>query len=83
MFRREYLSSVVNVLTDSVKISDPAIADFVQLIYPEFMGKGNNRLIVVPTSFQQCLEPVNTLTTEWCSEPRRFRRLSNHLFRSQ
>ena len=31
MFRREYLSSVVNVLTNSVKISDETIADFVQL----------------------------------------------------
>ena len=32
---------------------------------------------------QQCLEPVNTLTTEWCSEARPFRRLSNHVFRNQ
>ena len=39
MLRREYLSSVVNVLTDSVKISDPTIADFVKLIYLEFMRK--------------------------------------------
>ena len=31
MFRREYLSSVVNVLTNSVKISDQTIAYFVQL----------------------------------------------------
>ena len=31
MFRREYLSSVVNVLTKSIKISDPTIEDFVQL----------------------------------------------------
>ena len=31
MFRREYLSSVVNVLTNSVKISDPTIEDFFQL----------------------------------------------------
>ena len=28
MFRREYLSSIVNVLTNSVKISDPTIPDF-------------------------------------------------------
>ena len=32
---------------------------------------------------KQCLEPGNTLTTEWCSEARPFRRLWNHLFRSQ
>ena len=31
MFRREYLSSVVNVLTSSVKFSDQTIADFAQL----------------------------------------------------
>ena len=31
MFRREYLSLVVNVLTNTVKISDPTIADFAQL----------------------------------------------------
>ena len=34
MFLREYLSSVVNVLTNSVKISDQIIADFVQLNIP-------------------------------------------------
>ena len=31
MFRREYLSSVVNVLINSVKISDQTIADFFQV----------------------------------------------------
>ena len=31
MFRREYLSSVVNMLTKSVKILDRTIEDFVQL----------------------------------------------------
>ena len=31
MFRREHLSSVVNVLTNSLNISDQTIADFVQL----------------------------------------------------
>ena len=31
MFRREYLSSVGNVLTNSVKISDQTKADFAQL----------------------------------------------------
>ena len=31
MIRREYLSSVVNVLTNSVKIPDPTIEDFLQL----------------------------------------------------
>ena len=31
MFRREYMSSIVNVLTNSVKIADPTIEDFVQL----------------------------------------------------
>ena len=31
MFRREYMLSVVNVLTNSVKIPVPTIEDFVQL----------------------------------------------------
>ena len=39
MFRREYLSSVINVLTNSVKISDPTIADFVQLNLPRIHEK--------------------------------------------
>ena len=39
MFRREYLSPVVNVLTNSVKISDPTIADFVELNLPQIREK--------------------------------------------
>ena len=39
MFRREYLSSVVNVLTNSVKISDQTIADFAQLNLPQIHEK--------------------------------------------
>ena len=35
----EYLSSVVNVLTNSVKISDQTIADFVQLNLPRIYEK--------------------------------------------
>ena len=35
MFRREYLSSVVNVLTNSLKISDQTKADFDQLNLPQ------------------------------------------------
>ena len=39
MFRREYLSSVVNVLTNSVKICDQTIADFVKLNLPQIQEK--------------------------------------------
>ena len=39
MFRREYLSSVVNVLTNSVKISEQTKADFAQLNLPEIHEK--------------------------------------------
>ena len=39
MFRRQYLSSVVNVLTNSVKISDQTKADFVQLNLPRIHEK--------------------------------------------
>ena len=35
MFRREYLSSVINVLKNSVKISDQTEADFVLLNLPQ------------------------------------------------
>ena len=34
MFRREYLSPEVKLLTNSVEISDQTIADFVQLNLP-------------------------------------------------
>ena len=81
MFRREYLSSVVNVLTNSVKIPDQTKEDFFLLNLPQIHEKKMS--VVVSSSFQQCLEPVNTLITEWCSEARPFRRLSNHLFWSQ
>ena len=39
MFRREQMSSVVNVLTNSVKISDQTIADFVQFNLPQIHEK--------------------------------------------
>ena len=39
MFRQEYLSSLVNVLTNSVKISDQTKADFPQLNLPRIHGK--------------------------------------------
>ena len=39
MFRREYILSVVNVLTNSVKIPDPTIEDFVKLNLPQIQEK--------------------------------------------
>ena len=39
MFRREYLSSVVNVLTNSVKISDQTKAVFATLNLPQIHEK--------------------------------------------
>ena len=39
MFRREYLSSVVNVLKKSLKISDHTKADFFQLNLPRIPEK--------------------------------------------
>ena len=39
MFRREYLSSVVNVLTNSVKILDQTKADFAQVNLPQIHEK--------------------------------------------
>ena len=39
MFQPEYMSSVVNVLTNSVKISDQTEADFAQLDLPPIHEK--------------------------------------------
>ena len=39
MFPREYMLSVVNVLTNSVKIPVPTIEDFVQLNLPQIHEK--------------------------------------------
>ena len=39
MFQREYFSSVVNVLKNSVKISDQTEADFAQLNLPRIREK--------------------------------------------
>ena len=39
MFRREYLSSVVNVLTKSIKISDQTKADLATLNLPQIHEK--------------------------------------------
>ena len=39
MFRQEYLSSVVNVLKNSVKISDQTKADFAQRNIPRIHEK--------------------------------------------
>ena len=39
MFRREYLSSVVNVLRNSVKISDQTKSDFALLNLPQIHEK--------------------------------------------
>ena len=38
---------------------------------------------MVPCYFQRCLEPVNTLIAEWCSEATPSRRFSSNLFRKQ
>ena len=39
MFRREYVSTVVNVLTNSVRNSDQTKADFAQLNLPRIHEK--------------------------------------------
>ena len=80
MLQRIYLSSEVTMLTNSLKISDQTNAGFFQLNLPRIHGKNDNSSVVL---IWQCLEAVNTLLTEWCSEARPFRRLSNQLFRSQ
>ena len=75
------MSSAVNVLANSLKVYDQRKAVFFQLNLPEIHGE--KRIIVVPCYFQRCLEPVNTLITEWCSKARPSRRLSSNLFPKQ
>ena len=43
MFRREYLSTVVNVLTNSVKISDPTLADFIPT---QFISNSRDNMLI-------------------------------------
>ena len=81
ILRREYVYLAVNVLTNSPNILDMTKADFFQLNLSQIHGK--NRIIVVPCRFKQCLQPVNTLITESCSEVKLLGQLSNHLFWSQ
>ena len=42
ILRQEYLSSAVNVLTNSLKIFNQSKAVFFQSIYPKLMGKGDS-----------------------------------------
>ena len=78
--QREYLLSAVNDLTNSLKITNQTNKDFFQFNISQIHGE--NKIIVVPCWFQQCLETLKALFTEWCSEARSFRRLSNELFRN-
>ena len=50
MFRLEYLSSVVNVLTNSVKISDQTMQTFSNSIDLEFMKKSVNSCAVLTSA---------------------------------
>ena len=79
--RQEYLSSAVNVLANSLKIYDQSKGVFFLLSLPGIHEK--KRIMVMPCYFQRCLEPVNTLITEWCSEAGFSRRFSSNLFKKQ
>ena len=53
---------------------------FCNWIYPKYMEKEDNSgALLISAVF----EPVKKLITAWSFEARPFRRLSNHLFRSQ
>ena len=81
--QRECLLSAVNDLKNSLKITTQTNKDFFQFNISKIQRCfWKNKIIVVPCWFQQCLETVKALFTEWCSEARSFRRLSNELFRS-
>ena len=81
ILRNEYLSSAVNVLANILMIYDRSKAVFFQLTLPGIHGK--KRIIVMRSYYQRCLESINTLITEWCSEARLSRRFSSNLFRKQ
>ena len=81
IFRREYLAPAVNVLANRLKISDRTKADFFPAKFT--LNSLENRIIVLRCRFHECLEPVNTLITEWCSEARSFRCLSSNVFQNR
>ena len=62
---REYLSWIVNLLTNSHRISDLNKSRFQTRFILEWC---RNRLKVLPCKSQHCLGLINTLTTEGCSE---------------
>ena len=52
MFQQEYLSSVVNLLTSSVKISEQTKADFFQLNLPRIHEKiGYSGAVLISAAF--------------------------------
>ena len=52
MFRREYLSSLVNVLRNSLKISDQTKEDFFQLKFPRINEKYvNSSAVLISAGF--------------------------------
>ena len=76
LLRREYLSSAVNVLSNSPKISDILRWTFSNAISTKVMKQYDESALVKP------LRRFKMLTVKGCSQRRLFRHLTNHVFRS-
>ena len=77
----EYMRLAVNVLASRSKISDrPKKRCFLTQFGPAWW---KSRVKLQPWKLQQCLQAVNTLIPERCSETEGFGHSSNYIFRSQ
>ena len=76
LFPREYLSSAVNGLTNTPRISNTLRATFINSIFAKVMKQYDG------SSLLQFFRLVNILTVARCSQTSLFRHLTNHIFRS-
>ena len=74
---REYLSFCVDLLTNSLRISNTTEIDFLELIYFKSDQKFGK---IVPCRFKQSFGPFNILTVHKCSDTWRFWHLSYPAF---
>ena len=72
------MSSGVNMLTNSLKISDTTKTQFFKLIF--FQSVQKNMRKIVPCWVKESFEPFNTLTVHKCSDTGFFRHLSDLAF---
>ena len=76
LLRREYLLSAVNVLTNTLRVSDKLRRTFPNTIFAKVMKQYDESAVV------QFFRLFNMLTVAQCCEARLFWHLTNHIFRS-